>query len=523
MKSFLATLFAAVFCLLPVWASSQDASSPPSNAEQRIFVKEFQFTGNSVIGSDTLAGVIAPSQGKELSLADMKAAADTITVYYNKHGYFLAMAIIPEQDFRSDVVKLHVFEGNLGKVIISGNKDYSTDFLQAYFNRMRREGVIRKNTMERALLLMNKLPNIKVSSVLNAGEEKGTTDIVVTVKEGDIIKANFTIDNFGSQYSRVRAKTGLDFMNRLNRGDSFSLAGIQGLNSDKLHHIIGNFKLPIGANGMTLDVYGLAGNFGVGKEFAALNVQGRASAMGISIARTLFINQQKNTILEVGLDASDSKQDILTFNASTDNIRSLRVSINRNYEGSHGRSLSSFTVQQGLGELLGGMQNESLKSSRSNAGADNCFTKFNLESGRAQSLSPKRSLITRFTSQLSLNNLVVGEQMSIGGADSVRGYPQGEYLGDSGIQANIEARFGLNTKSMEKFQIATFVDFGLVSLKEPTLGQKKSSSITGAGFGFRFNPRKGSFIRADVGFPIGHKPSDKRSASYYMQYIQSSN
>lgn len=514
LKSMVTALLLA--CLMCAAAIAQSDTGVASPDEPRVSVQGYQFSGNSVIDSETLSGIVAPSQGKDLSLAELRAVADSITAFYHRQGYFLAMTVLPEQEIVNGIVHLQIFEGRIGKAVITGNVNYSTNYLMSYLNRMQKEGVFRRKTMDRALLLMNSLPGIKVTSVLQAGETQGTTDIVVTIKEGKQTRTNFSVDNFGSQYARVRARTGVDFINRLGRGDTISLNGVTGINSDKLYYFNGSFLIPLDTNGTTLGMYGLSGDFGIGKEFAVLDIQGRANAMGITISRTLHIDSQKSRFLEYGLDARNSKQNILGMVSSDDRIRSLRVSMKWTSENATGRSFASVTAQQGLGETLGGMPNASPMSSRSAAGADNNFTKFNIEYGRAQRLGPKSSLISRLAGQLSLSDLVVGEQMAIGGADSVRGYPQAEYLGDSGIRASIEARFASSEEQMEKFQLATFVDFGYITVKVPVLGQRKTSSLTGAGVGFRYNPGNGLFMSADVGFPLGEKPSSGKSATYYL-------
>jgi hemolysin activation/secretion protein len=509
-------------CLVCACATAQSGPAPVSDEQQTILVQDFEFAGNSVVGSDILAQVAAPFQGKQLTLEDLKAVTGSISAYYHKQGYILAVAVLPEQEVSNGVIKVYIFEGRLGKVVINGDTGYAPGYLQSFFNRMRRQGVIRKDIMERAILLMNDLPGMKISSVLQAGEEQGTTDIIITAEKEQLVTGKFAIDNFGSRFARVRANTGVNFLNRLGRGSAFSLNTVRSISSDNLYYYNASYTIPLGADGSSLSFYGLAGDFGVGKEFAILDIQGRASAMGIAFSRTLQINSKSRTVLQIGLDAKNSKQNILGTTSSKDSIRSLRMDMLRTSETASGRTSASFSIQRGLGEKLGGMKDHDPLSSRSGPGADNQFTKFNYEYGRVQSLGPKSMLVARFSGQQSLDDLVLGEQMAIGGVDSVRGYEQAEYLGDSGMQASLELRFATSRERMSKFQLAAFVDWGRVSLKTPALGQAKSTTLTGAGFGLRYNPGNGYFIRTDVGFPLGKKPLSGKSAMYYLQFTKSS-
>jgi len=506
-------LAVAAVCAMQGWAAAQ-------NAGQRVMVQDIQFSGNTAISSDMLSEVVGTNRGKEMSLAELRALADSVSEYYRARGYFLAKAVLPEQDIVNGVVNLEILEGKPGKVEITGNNHYATSFLDSFFNRIRRQGVIRKNNLERALLIMNSLPGLKATSVLEAGDVKGTTDILVTVVEGKQTRGTLEADNFGSRFARVRAQAGVDFMNALNRGDVCSLSGLAGLSSDDLYYFNANCTVPVDANGTSLGFYGLSGDFGVGKEFTALDIQGSAYAMGMYATRILKIKQNGNIGGEIGLDIKNSEQDMLGINSSTDHIVSLRLGVKKNATDKEGRTYAGFTITQGLGEMLGGMENDDPKSSRAAGGADNSFTKLNIELARIQILTEKAFLIARLNGQLTNKSVVAGEQFSIGGADSVRGFSQSVYGGDKGFQISLEGRFASSKERLEKLQFAVFLESGHVSVKNPVLGQIDSKTITGAGLGLRAYPGNDLLIRADVGFPVGGKETGDDSVVPYLQIMK---
>jgi hemolysin activation/secretion protein len=337
-------------------------------SDAKVTVNGIKFSGNSVVETADLERVADKKRSGEMSLAEMRAIADSVAEYYRAQGYFLAKAVIPEQDIAGGIVNIEVLEGKLGKVHILGAAYYSEEYLQAFFNHIRKQGVIRKNNLERALLIMNSLPGLKVTSALKAGEQKGTTDIVVTVEEGDRLLATLEMDNFGSRYARVRALAGLDFISPLRRGDACSLSGLSGISSDKLYYFTANCSIPVDANGTSIGFYGLTGDFGVGREFAALNIQGEASAVGASVNRVLKINKNGSSVGELGLDAKKSRQDVLGAVSSEDSIVSLRLTMKNNVTDRSGRTFVGATIQHGLGEALGGMDDKDPMSSRAAGG-----------------------------------------------------------------------------------------------------------------------------------------------------------
>ncbi len=127
---------------------------------------------------------------------------------------------------------------------------------------------------------------------------------------------------------------------------------------------------------------------------------------------------------------------------------------------------------------------------------------------------------------------MVSEQMSAGGADSVRGYPAFEAMGDRGYNASIEARiklpflrdfsdpFGSSSSLYDMVQLAAFADTGEAELVTPALGEEDRVRLTGAGVGLRLEyPGRASF-RLDVGWPVGNRdPSTGDAYTIYFNLI----
>ncbi|MFH0792524.1 MAG: ShlB/FhaC/HecB family hemolysin secretion/activation protein [bacterium] len=495
--------------------------SPRIHAQQGVRVQSFQFTGNTVVTAEALSRIVEPYEDKEFTLVGLRAVADSVADYYHKQGYFLAKVVVPEQDISGGNVTLQIFEGKLGEIIVSGNERYSEEFIQKHFARMREEGIIRQDSFERALLLLNDLPGLKATSVLQAGQERGTTDIAINLEEGAQTEGTLEFNNFGSRYSsRVRLSADAKFSNPSQRGDSLLVRAVSGSSPGALFFGSVSYSVPTDANGTRAGMYVMTGDFEVGQEFAVLNIRGKGTSMGLSLTRPIFKTRKKSLTAEIGFDARDSKQELLGMTNSYDRVRALRLGLNRNTEDAKGRTFASLFLHQGLGDMFGGMNNNDPQSSRPGARADGRFTKLTLEAARVHRMSSKSFVIARLSGQVTNRSLVAGEQMAIGGADSVRGYPQSEYLGDNGIQASVEARLASRADQLEKLQYAFFVDWASVSARRPAAGQNKTANLMGIGFGIRANPSKDVSIRADLGIPIGREPSSGGVVIPYLQVIK---
>jgi hemolysin activation/secretion protein len=95
----------------------------------------------------------------------------------------------------------------------------------------------------------------------------------------------------------------------------------------------------------------------------------------------------------------------------------------------------------------------------------------------------------RLQGQASAEPLVPNEQLSVGGADSVRGYLESEALGDSGAILQMELRgpslaerFG---PSVNDFRLHAFVDLAHATINDPLPEQTQSYTLGSVGAGLR--------------------------------------
>ena len=483
----------------------------------KVWIKSIRITGNQAIRTEEFERIVKPYTGNELDLSELKKIADLVSEEYRSRGYLLARAYIPEQEIQDGAVDIAVLEGKVGEIIVKGNKNYSADFIKRSFTRVFDDGNINHGPLEKSLLLLNENSDLKAKAILEAGKKPGTTDIVVNVEDKLPLHLALDYNNFGSKFvSRHRFGAELSLSRFLPvEGSSLSIRGVMGSDPSDLLYGRTSYVLPINSYGTRLGFSASGGDFDVGREFAELNIKGNTWGYGVSLSHPFIRTRFQSLTGEFGFESKDTKQFLLDSLSSRDRIRMLRAGLNYDRLDSTGRNLISLDLFQGLGEAFGAMENNDPRSSR--IGADNRFTKLNLNLARAHRISEWFSLILRASGQVSTASLVAGEQFSLGGADSVRGYPQGEFLGDDAYNLSAEFRVSPLTNN-EIAQLAFFIDHGAVSVKKPADGQGKYHALTGAGFGVRFSLPYDFHARFDVGFPL--KPAKVSSGDRPIYYIQ---
>ena len=497
----------------PVKSTDGDVAGPASAqppADARIVIKEFRFSGNTVFTSQELAAIVASEVGKPLLFSELQTLAARIQSRYHAQGYLLARVVIPQQNIGADrVLNFRILEGWLGEIHVKGAHRFSAD-------RVRRTLLVNSplgaplkvSDLERGLVLLGKNSGVDASSTLTAGNEVGSTDVEVEFKEERRVTGSVEVNNFGSENTgEYRIIPAVELPNLTGRGDSLSVFGVVTPDVNDLYFAQVGYTAPLNVRGTSASVYYSQGNYQVGQEFQVLDVEGDNSGWGVGLTQDYVVSAKTSFNFEAWLESSDMEQTMLGVLMSKDEIRKIRVGTNLDRRDLSGRSFVSLHVHQGLGEALGGMDDDSTLSSRSFGGADNNFTKVVGSFTRLQSLHPRLYVLLQLSGQYAAESLVAGEQIVIGGANTVRGHPQSIYAGDDGFVANIEARYSVLPND-SRYQLAAFIDHGEVHTKEPIIGQDDWNRISGGGVGGRATLFDDLELRVDLAAPIGDKTDD---------------
>ena len=112
----------------------------------------------------------------------------------------------------------------------------------------------------------------------------------------------------------------------------------------------------------------------------------------------------------------------------------------------------------------------------------------------------------RVEGQIGDGALLSSEQMSAGGAGTVRGYLEAERLGDKGVQSTVELRSppldSLSYSLLKDWRIAAFYDSAALWQNQTLPGEHGSFGLSSAGIGTRFSVRDVLTGALDLAFPL---------------------
>ncbi len=499
------SVHAATPVATPINKKAPFASSTPAEASSTVTITSFALKGNVAIAESELQGILLSYINQRCDLKKLREAADKVTAEYARRGHPFAKGYIMPQNIANGIVTITVVEGRIGKIIITGNKNYSSRFINKYLTSGGNTALT-VDRIERGLLLLNStFTDLKVTANFVPGVEPGTTDIIVKVEDSFPLHLNLSANNFGSEFvSRYRYGAQAEWTNPLISGSLLTLGGFTGNKIKTMHIVNGGYSFPLNSVGTIVGINALSGYFEVGKEFAELGIHNNEVSGDVFIKHPVVVNRKSSLSLKLGVRASDAKYYLLDAISSEDKVRAVYLGLQGDMMALGGKSFAGFTVTKGLGNFMKGTRPGDLLASRSNANND--FTRFNLDVAHLLPVSNIFSTLIRLSGQYSDNNLLAGEEWLIGGVNSVHGFTSGEASGNKGYSGSFSLRMN-PLENKEHLQLSAFIDHGYATKKFGLIGAHLESELTGVGIGLysHFGTVTPIDVRLDVGWPLNPK------------------
>ena len=495
---------------LPAMRPDAQAAMPETTP---FLVRQLRVDGNTVFNTATLHALLTSMLDQRLTLPQIAQGIEAITAYYRAAGYPLARVIIPAQIIENGVVRVQVIEANWGRVELLNNSSIKDAVLLRTLSNLEPGSVIRLDTMERATLLLSDLPGVVPRALLRAGQEVGSSDLVVDVQPGAPWIASLSADNFGSRYTGVgRTNANVQWNNPLGRGDTL---GLNSLNSEGggLDYVSFAYELPVWIPGVQAGVGNLSMNYRLGDTAAILAASGKANTSSVWLRSALVRSPRVNLNARLGFGNNVLQDHVDSTGVKTDrtlNVWSLELSgeIQDGWLGG-GKNTLGFALYSGQVTFDDDTAGALDASTAQTAGG---FGRATWALGRTQALGGSMSAVLSLNGQWAQKNLDNGQKFSIGGATSVRAYRSGVLSGDSGAFGSFELRYTLPTPQAlaqtGTWQLTAFIDSATVQTNHsPWSSDSNEASLTGAGLGLIWQGSKGVSSRIFIASSVGELPS----------------
>lgn len=488
-------------------APAEPAALPGQEAV-RFLVREIQFTPSEIFTADELGRLAGEYQGRELTLADLRQLTARINELYRGKGVVTAQAIIPPQDVTLGIIRIRLVEGRLGTINLKGNDSTNERYIIDRL-RLKPNDLMDMGQLEEALVRFNRTNDVQLQAELKPGSEFATTDLGVTTKEPPRQELRLTIDNLGASTTGSN-RAGLAYQNRSLLGfrDDLGLSYTEALGQASSS---ATYAFPVNTWGGRLS-YGYYKDKTAIKKGAmsSLKITGESEAQIVSLRQPTYVDSTRQLDVVFGGKKRSNTNWIDSVFLSKSDTRDVNLGIEAQWSGTDSNWFGSYTRAFGDAEVGGEHDGFVI---------DRGTIRHNWAFGNGFSF---RGNVNWQTSNRVL--LPSSEQFFIGGDTSVRGYPVGVYVGDSGQIVNLELHHPLFSASDSTFGIGAsgffFADYGRVKpFRAPNSTLPKHDDLTGVGWGIHSSFGKHVYARLVFGYGLDRVPNLPRSYEVVFQLV----
>jgi len=485
------------------------APAPDGSFETiKLTLSDVLIEGNAAIDTPTLKGEFASLIGREVTLAQVFAAAQAITRLYAERGYALCLAYLPAQDIENGVVKVQVVEGYIEDIDVAADDATLASVVGVYAEHIKASRPLRTATLERALLLANDLPGVRVRSVVDRGSgAPGAMKLILRV-ERRTWEASLTADNRGTKAlgpERGRADAAINGL--ITARERLSLSYMRGFDSDELDYLSGAFSMAVGASGSVVSFEASNTNSQPGTEdLSAIEFETRGFVGAVKASHPFIRARAENLFVEGGLTYKDLKGDIFGLPNSDDRL--TVASLTAHYDlldAWDGISALDLTLSHGL-DLFDPTREGDPFPSR--LGADALFTRIELSASRVQALTDELELYASGSAQYANSALLSSEQCGYGGARYGRAFDAFEIAGDHCAMAQVELRWQIAPPfdALDYVQFYAFGDAGWVKRRGLILpGEFTEAGAQSTGAGLRLGLLEHVEASVEYADPLGNE------------------
>ena len=471
----------------------------------RLEIVRFAVDGNTLLKPDEIDRALAPHVGKQKDFSDIQRALEVLEQVYREKGYGVVQVLLPEQDITRGVIRLHVKEPRIGKVVVEGNRNFSAANVRASLPALLPGATPNSQEVVRNLQLLSEHSAKKTTVMLKSGVTADELDAMVNVRDERPLKYSATIDNTGANdSSRLRAGIGLQHSNLFNRDHILNVQYVTSPDNPERAGFFGaSYRLPIYAYSSALDLVAGYSDVNSGLLPGLFNVTGSGTLFGARYGLHLSRLGEYEHKVSFGIDYRAYQSRILTPGGAAIPAVTVRPA-SLGYRGMWRMKNADFGfhIDHSQNVFPGGAHGADSDFRAARTGASASFRIWRAGMNYSWMLASGWQLQAAAQGQHSNDALVSGEQFGLGGPDSMRGFNLREITGDRGYAGSLEIHTPelgpkFNWKAT-RVRLLAFYDVGSSGRNGTLPGELSGQTGSSAGLGLRLAQDRHFNLRLDA-------------------------
>lgn len=506
-----------------VEVDSPAVGTAPTATDIQVSVQKIEISGNSRFSTAQLHQLVADAEGQQLNLNQLWQVAQSITQYYQQHGYAYSRAYLPQQNLSQGIVRIQVLEAYYDQTVINNQSRTQNWLVQHTVAPLKQGERINSDQMQQQLKLLNRLKGVNTRNVLTPGATVGSSQLNVQAENSALLGGYVGADNFGNEYTgRARGTAGISAYNLAGLGDELSLDVMTA--GERMNYGRVGYAFTFTGMGTRAGASYSYLDYELGKELKTLGAEGNAAQSSVFISQPALLTNNAEVLFTLQYDHKQLEDDINLnqyFKHRDIDVLTARLDGSQ-FDSFMGGGLTQYGASTSFGRVkFKNADAAALDEQTAHTAGDYYTASLNLS--RLQNLGSKGTQgYLGLYGQYSPYNLDSAEQYLGGGPFNVRGYESSQFAGSTGYYATAELRQRLFADAQHQVGGKVFVDTA-----EVTLNAEKWTGVTGdntarlssAGLGLSWSSAWNIQANAEVAFPIGHTPSqldDRDDHQYWL-------
>ncbi len=437
------------------YSSASETAPPPVSDSVRLGA--ILIDGASQLDPSIFASAIEPVIGTEVSREELSRLTQQVAEIARDNGYVFASAYIAPQKLELGILRITLDTGTIDEIRIIGSDNVA---IRELLNRLVGK-LVTRSLIERQILLANDIPKIRVQKTAFVREE-GIRILQVDVRELEN-DSRLSADNYGSNsFGPVRARLATEIRGLFDDSDiaEFSARTVP-TDPKEILSASAAYETSLGTDGLRLGLAASVSDTEPGGFRTGSGIKGNSQYVRGHATHPLIRASDGSLWLTADLAYLSIAQTLDDVQLQRDDQLTLSLGLLSNVKILGGRLRSGVKLKQGIDALGTTRFGDPLASRRD---GDGVFTLGEFYTGWTGGIVGNLSLRTTLSGQYASRPLFSSQEMSLGGAYSVRGYDFSERSGDNGIAGLFEVRedFDDAISFLDRLQLYSFVDGGYV-------------------------------------------------------------
>jgi len=471
----------------------------------RFDIERFEINANTLLSPDEVGRIVEPYTGKNKDFADIQRALEALEQVFRDRGYGVVQVLLPEQDITRGVVRFHVLQPKVGRVVIEGNTHFDAANIRHSLPSVKEGETPNSKDIARNLQITAEHPVKQTNVLLKSGASDEQVDINIKVTDDKPWRGFLILDNTGTtDTGNYRLGIGFQHSNVFNSDHVFTAQYVTSPTELDQVSVYGvGYRIPFYGLNSSLELIAGYSDVDSGTVQGLFNVSGKGSIGSARWNYYLPKSADYEHRVAFGLDYRAFENQVLFEGTSI--VPDVTVHpASLTYSGLWRGTASELSFYaSGAKNIPGGKNGDDAAFQASRPGASADYSVFRYGFNYVRQFQNEWQTRLGFGGQYTRDPLVSGEQFGIGGPDSVRGYDLRELADDRGMAAQLELYtpdFARNVGLSDsyKLRLLGFFDYGSVSRVDPLPDETADAFIKSAGMGLRMGYRKSVVLRLDL-------------------------